>query len=267
MRIQAILRPPQGCSLATCSASQISSSTSDATKSSVGTRRSRLRRPNFRCCADDAVRARADHGDLVAGLDVDEHATRDGVVLHVAGLAAERHGADAKTAEPNTISAPLTHRTRRCGSRRSRTRSRPGTRPQEHARRPCSSARRSSRVGDRRSPTRTRGGATAPRGRRALRVPGSSSRPGASLRRRRSRRRRRGARCRAVPRGVDACVVEARAPAQEGTLATVFSDNDAAPRASALAARNLAVPGPRRSACPNDPLRNRSRLHRPPGTK
>ena len=47
---------------------------------------------------DDAVRARADYGDLVAGLDVDEHVAGHGVVLNVAGVATEPHGADAATA-------------------------------------------------------------------------------------------------------------------------------------------------------------------------
>ena len=55
--------------------------------------------------AADTVRARADHGDLVAGLDVDEHATGDGVVLHVPA-SPPRDGADAATARTNDLGAP-----------------------------------------------------------------------------------------------------------------------------------------------------------------
>ena len=48
--------------------------------------------------ADDAVRARVDHRDLVARLDVREDMLRDGVVLHVAGLSAEVDRADPVSA-------------------------------------------------------------------------------------------------------------------------------------------------------------------------
>ena len=57
-----------------------------------------LAQPSSGKTPHDLVRSWVDDGDVAAGLDIDEDASRAGVVLHVAGLSTERDGRDPMSA-------------------------------------------------------------------------------------------------------------------------------------------------------------------------